>query len=70
MGECNFGQDIEKVELLGNEVDPCIYETEQILANVTIEILKCPKCGKRTLAWRRQEDTVDITGLADSEEFI
>ena len=52
----------EKV-FLGNgaELDPCIYEIDAIYKNCTVEILKCPKCGKVSIGWYRQENTEEIS---------
>ena len=43
-----------------NELDPCVYETVSVLRNVTVEILKCKRCGHMEIAWRRQEDTEEV----------
>ena len=43
-----------------NEIDPCQYELIEKHRNVTVEVLKCKKCGHVEIAWTRQEDTDDI----------
>lgn len=47
----------------GAELDPCVYEVEQVLENVTIEILRCPDCGKYSIGWKRQPNTREIEEL-------
>lgn len=47
------------------ELDPCVYQVDKILKNCTIEILKCPHCGKVSVGWYLQDDTEEIS----EEEF-
>ena len=28
-----------------NELDPCVYRTKEVYANVIVEICECVKCG-------------------------
>lgn len=42
------------------EIDPCEFEEVERHANVTVSILRCPKCGKISIGWLRQEDTIDL----------
>ena len=44
-----------------NELDPCIYQTEQVFTNVTVEISKCKKCGHVNISWYKNPDTVEIS---------
>lgn len=41
-----------------HELDPCVYGLMEEYENVTIQILRCEKCGHMELTWRKQEDTV------------
>ena len=43
-----------------NELDPCQYAVVQKYRNVTVEIIKCKKCGHTEISWTRQENTEDI----------
>lgn len=43
-----------------NELDPCIYKTEEKYANVTVTVSRCIKCGHIDISWERQEDTIDL----------
>ena len=43
-----------------NELDPCEYEVVEAYRNVTIEVLRCRKCGHTEISWYRQEDTEKI----------
>lgn len=44
-----------------HELDPCIYEEIEKYVNVTVNVLRCKKCGHIDIAWERQEDTYKIT---------
>lgn len=65
MCKCQFPDGVS-VEFMGAALDPCQYKVAEIHKNVTVEILKCPKCGCISVGWKRQEDTEDII-LEDSE---
>lgn len=41
------------------EADPCRYETVERYRNVTVEVLRCKKCGHTEISWFRQENTID-----------
>ena len=43
----------------------CEMQVDQILKNVTVEILRCPVCGKVSIGWIRQDNTEEIS----EEEF-
>lgn len=43
-----------------HELDPCLYKEVMKLKNVTIQILKCERCGHVTIGWIRQPDTEEI----------
>lgn len=42
------------------EIEPCILEVEEVYKNVTVEISKCPVCGKTSIGWYRQPNTLKI----------
>ena len=57
MGECKWlGGAIMRPDGK-HELDPCVYETMEIHRNVTVEVLRCKKCGKVEIQWYRQDDT-------------
>lgn len=58
--KCNFGAGVTIKPDGIHELDPCIYETKEIHANVTVYVRQCPKCGSVDISWERQEDTEDI----------
>ena len=35
----------------GNELEPCFFELDEVIHNCTVEILRCPKCGKISIGW-------------------
>ena len=43
-----------------HELDPCIYETTEAYANVTVFVRKCKHCGHIDIAWKRQDDTLEL----------
>ena len=49
------------VKLLGHDIDPCEYELIEAYRNVTVEVLRCKKCGHVELSWKRQDNTEVIT---------
>lgn len=62
MGKCAFpdGMTIKPDGI--NELDPCSYELLEKHINVTVEVLRCKKCGHIEILWHRQEDTIDEEG--------
>lgn len=56
--KCNFGDVTIKPDGV-NDLDPCVYELMEKHRNVTVEVLRCPKCGHIEILWHRQEDTED-----------
>lgn len=62
MCKCQFpgGIDIKPDGI--NSLDPCIYKTEEIYVNVTVEIRRCVRCGCIDIAWTKQEDTEKVVG--------
>ena len=48
------------IRLGDKSLDPCQFELYEIHKNVTVEILRCPKCGEISIGWKRQADTEDI----------
>ena len=56
MSKCTHGEGID-ISIAGIPVDACDYELIQKVRNVTVEVLKCKKCGHIEIMWRRQENT-------------
>lgn len=57
MSKCNFPGGITIKPDGVNELDPCEYELIEKYRNVTVEILRCKKCGHVEILWFRQENT-------------
>lgn len=57
MKKCSFGPGVTIKPNGVDELDPCNYETVAIYRNVTVEVLRCKKCGHTEISWHRQEDT-------------
>lgn len=43
-----------------HELDACSYEVLEVYKNVTVEILKCKKCGNISIGWYKQPDTIEL----------
>lgn len=43
-----------------HELDACSYEVSEVYKNVTVEILKCKKCGNISIGWYKQPDTIEL----------
>lgn len=56
MSKCSFGDGIE-ITAYGVPVDPCTYEVIEKYKNVTVEVLRCTKCGHIELNWYMQDNT-------------
>lgn len=63
--KCSFGDGITFKPDGVHELDPCVYEVQEVHRNVTVVVGKCPKCGTVDVSWYRQEDTVDEEGDLD-----
>lgn len=64
--KCSFGDITIKLDGV-NELDPCVYEVVEKYHNVTIEVLKCKKCGHVEISWYRQDDTEEVIDWSDIE---
>lgn len=58
--KCSFGEGVEMQPDGHNMLDPCAYELAELHKNVTVEVLKCKKCGNVSIGWYRQANTEDI----------
>lgn len=59
MNECQFPDSFD-FNIGGVQVDPCSFEEVETLKNVTVQILRCRKCGKVTVGWMRQDNTEEV----------
>lgn len=59
MSKCQFPGGVS-VHLGDKPLDPCQFELCEIYKNVTIEILRCPKCGEVSIGWKRQDNTEEV----------
>ena len=57
--KCNFGAGVVIKPDGVNELDACAYELMEKHRNVTVEVLRCQKCGHIEILWHRQDDTED-----------
>ena len=62
MCKCNFPEGVViKLDSV-HELDPCCYEVAERHRNVTVEVLKCKRCGHAEISWYRQDDTESEVG--------
>ena len=43
-----------------NELDPCLYQTEEVYTNCTVEVSRCQKCGSYNINWYRTVATEEV----------
>lgn len=60
MERCTWGDGITVKPDGVHELDPCEYEVVEAYRNVTVEVLRCRRCGHIEITWRRQSDTEDV----------
>ena len=46
MSKCQFPDGVSTVRIGDKPLDPCHFKLCEIHKNVTVEILRCPKCGE------------------------
>lgn len=62
MCKCNFPEGVViKLDSV-HDLDPCCYEVAERHRNVTVEVLKCKRCGHTEISWYRQDDTESEVG--------
>lgn len=42
------------------EIEPCVLEVKEVWKNVTVEVSECPVCGKVSIGWYKQPNTLRI----------
>lgn len=62
MCKCTFPDGVTVKPDGMHELDPHQYELDGIYTNVTVEILRCKKCGHVSIGWHRQENTEETVG--------
>lgn len=60
MSKCAFQNGVTVKPDGVNELDPCTYDEVERYKNVTVNILRCSKCGHIEIEWERQENTEKI----------
>ena len=60
MHKCEFPKGISIRPDGINELDACHYDLIEKYKNVTVEILKCKKCGHVEVLWRKQDNTEEL----------
>ena len=60
MERCTWGDGITLKPDGVHELDPCEYEVVEAYRNVTVEVLRCRRCGHIEITWRRQSDTEEV----------
>lgn len=57
--KCSFGNIVIKPDGI-HDLDACDFKVVEKLRNVTIEVIRCEKCGHEEISWYRQEDTEEV----------
>ena len=60
MEKCKFPEGVTIKPDGVHELDRCEYEISAVYKNVTIEVLRCVRCGHIEISWVRQEDTEKV----------
>lgn len=64
MSKCSYSFNGENITIKPdgvNELDPCLYETIETHENVTVEILRCKRCGNIEISWYRKDGNGEST---------
>lgn len=59
MCKCKYREGME-FKIGDIPVDPCLYKTEKILTNCTVELTRCKKCGHYEISWYRTAATEEV----------
>ena len=59
MAACEFDGVVFKPDGI-HELSPHEFVLDEKYKNVTVEILRCKKCGEISIGWYKQEDTEEI----------
>ena len=51
---CSFGDGVEVRPNGIDRLDPCLYKVIEVHKNVTVEVLRCKRCGRIELSWYRE----------------
>lgn len=70
MEKCKFPDGVAIKPDGVNELDPCVYEVEAEYHNVTVQVLRCTKCGCMDLAWKVQKNTFVLGVDEEADEFF
>lgn len=57
MEKCKFPEGVTIKPDGIHELDPCEYEQVAVYKNVTIEVLRCVRCGHIEISWVKQDNT-------------
>ena len=59
MCKCKYREGME-LKIGDIPVDPCLYETEKVLTNCTLEISRCKNCGHIEISWYKTANTEEV----------
>lgn len=51
---CSFGEGVSVKPNGIDQLDPCFYKVIEVHKNVTVEVLRCKRCGRIELSWYRE----------------
>ncbi len=58
--QCFIGIPVPDNPIQRVDIDPCVYETQEVISNCIVEISKCKHCGYINVSWHRTEDSISI----------
>ena len=53
-----------------HELSPCKFVEAGVFRNVTVQLLRCEKCGEYSFAWWKQPNTEEFDSISDYEEYM
>lgn len=63
--KCSFnGFDIKPDGI--HSLDPCQFEEDEVWTNVTVQILKCKKCGEVSIGWYKNSNSKKVDSLEEA----
>ena len=51
-----------------HDLDPCIFEEDEVWKNVVVQILKCKRCGKISIGWYKTPNSIKVNSLEEALE--
>lgn len=66
--KCSYGEGVE-MKIGDTPIDPCEYVTVERHENVTVDVIKCVKCGHTEVLWFKQDNTTSEYFGENGEDY-